>query len=162
MAACIEATLCYLRHENEVLMLHRNTRPDDLHFGRYNGLGGKCETGESPRECALREIHEESGLRPRRLRFAGHILFPLFDGRHDWSVFLFCGYEAEGKLLAQVKEGTLEWVPEPQLLSLPLWEGDRHFLPWVMAGRRFMARFDYEHGVYTKHEVHFIDEEDLV
>ena len=162
MANCIEATLCYIRRKDEVLMLHRNTCPDDLHYGRYNGLGGKCEPGESPWQCALREIREESGLQPQRLRFAGHILFPLFDGKQDWSVFLFCGYEAVGELLARVKEGTLEWVHQEHLLQLPLWEGDRHFLPWVLAERRFLARFEYDAGVYKKHEVHFIDEEDLV
>ncbi len=157
----IEATLCYLEHEGRVLMLHRITRKGDVHFGKYNGLGGKLDPGESPLECVLREVHEESGLRPGRVRFSGHIAFPAFDGTNDWSVFLYRAFEPAGELSADPAEGHLEWVPREKLLDLPLWEGDRIFLPWVLADRRFLARFHYENGVYKKHQVHFI-EEDLV
>ncbi|MCA9786675.1 MAG: 8-oxo-dGTP diphosphatase [Candidatus Cloacimonetes bacterium] len=155
----IEATLCYLEHDGQVLMLHRNSRADDVHYGKYNGLGGKLDPGESPLDCVLRELHEECGLRPGRIRFSGHIAFPAFDGSRDWSVFLYRAFEPQGTLSADPAEGALEWVPREQLLELPLWEGDRHFLPWVLADRRFMARFVYEAGVYRSHEVHFIDED---
>jgi 8-oxo-dGTP diphosphatase len=153
----IEATLCYVERENKVLMLHRITRPDDLHYGKYKGLGGKFEAGESALDCAKREIEEESGLLPHSLDFRGHITFPLFDGKNDWSVFLFC-CQAEGQNLRHPEEGRLEWVERDRLLDLNLWEGDRHFLPWVLERRRFLARFEYSDGVYVGHTVTFIDE----
>ena len=139
MANCIEATLCYIRRKDEVLMLHRNTRPDDLHYGRYNGLGGKCEPGESPWQCALREIREESGLQPQRLRFAGHILFPLFDGKQDWSVFLFCGYEAVGELLG-TRERRNAGVGTPRASAATSSLGRRPSLPPLGTCRATLSR----------------------
>jgi 8-oxo-dGTP diphosphatase len=157
-AVRVEATLGYLEDgAGRVLMLHRDRKPGDLHRGKANGLGGKCEPGEAPLDCMRREFVEESGLRPRRLDFAGHILFPAFDGERDWSVFLFRAAEPEGRLLEDPPEGRLEWVPRELLLELPLWEGDRLFLPWVLAGRRFLGRFVYEAGRLRSHELQFID-----
>lgn len=157
----IEATLAYLEDSRgRVLMMKRGRKPGDHHAGKWNGLGGKCEAGEAPADCALREIREESGLEARRLRFSGHILFPAFDGENDWSVFLFRAFEPVGDLLTESPEGWLEWVPREEVTALPLWEGDRRFLPWVFADRRFLARFDYEQGRYLSHEVRFIDDED--
>lgn len=159
MSHAVEATLCYLERDGRILMLKRDTRPDDLHFGKHNGLGGKLEPGEAPLDCARREILEESGLIAGRLRFCGHITFPLFDGKHDWSVFLFHGREPAGDQGPDPDEGHLVWVPKDELLTLNLWEGDRHFLPWLLAGRRFLARFDYLEGRYQGHEVCFLDAE---
>ncbi|MDP2359917.1 MAG: 8-oxo-dGTP diphosphatase [bacterium] len=158
MTQVVEATLCYLEREGRLLMIKRDKRPDDLHFGKHNGLGGKLEAGEAPLDCARREIAEECGLIAGRLRFAGHITFPRFDGSRDWSVFLFHGTELAGEQGPDPPEGHLVWVPRPELLDLDLWEGDRHFLPWLLAGRRFLARFDYEEGRYLGHEVCFLEE----
>ncbi len=169
----IEATLCYVEQGDSVLMIRRGKQPGDLHAGKYNGLGGKLEPGESPLDCARRELLEESGLRADRLSFAGHIVFPRFDGSNDWSVFLFRAADCDGALLEDSREGVLEWIPRDRLLDscyipgvppedarrgIPLWEGDRHFLPWVLSGRRFLARFDYESGRYVDHAVEFIDQ----
>jgi 8-oxo-dGTP diphosphatase len=157
MTHAVEATLCYLERDGRILMIRRDTRPDDLHYGKHNGLGGKLEPGEAPLDCARREILEESGLIAGRLRFAGHITFPLFDGERDWSVFLFHGTEPAGEQGPDPAEGHLVWVPRAELLELNLWEGDRHFLPWLLEGRRFLARFDYAEGRYQGHEVCFLD-----
>lgn len=158
MTPVVEATLCYLERDGRILMLHRDTRPDDLHYGKSNGLGGKLEAGESPLDCARREILEESGLVATRLRFAGHITFPRFDGSRDWSVFLFHAPDPAGEVGPHPAEGHLEWVPRERVLDLNLWEGDRHFLPWLLEGRRFLARFDYENGHYQGHEVCFLED----
>ena len=155
----VEATLCYLERDGKLLMLRRDKRPDDLHHGKCNGLGGKLEPGESPLDCARREILEECGLVAGRLRFAGHITFPRFDGARDWSVFLFHGTEVCAGDPVDPPEGHLLWVERDRVLDLPLWEGDRHFLPWLLEGRRFLARFDYEGGTYQGHEVCFLEGE---
>lgn len=82
-------TLCYVRNGDKTLMIHRNSREGDFHLGKYNGLGGKFEAGESPEECVIREIKEESGLDITEPQLKGVITFPLFDGVDDWYVFLF-------------------------------------------------------------------------
>ena len=85
------ATLCYVidRSTNSTLMIYRNKKPNDYHLGKWNGLGGKFNPGESPEECAIREIEEESGLKVKSVKMKGFITFPLFDGVEDWNVFLF-------------------------------------------------------------------------
>ena len=80
----INATLCYLRRDRYTLMLYRNKKPDDIHQGKWNGLGGKFEAGETPEECACREVREESGLIPDELVLKGVLTFPCFDGVNDW------------------------------------------------------------------------------
>jgi 8-oxo-dGTP diphosphatase len=138
----IEATLVYVKRGADWLMLHRGGRPGDIHAGKWNGLGGKVDAGESPLECAVRELREESGLEARGLRPCGHLTFPVFKDGIDWSVHVFLCDDFAGEP-GDCSEGRLEWVPESQLLTLNLWEGDRHFLPYVISGRRFHGRFDY-------------------
>lgn len=115
-----------------VLLIHRNRRADDAHFGKYNGLGGKMDPGEDAVACMRREIREEAGIECTRLELAGTISWPGF-GKHgeDWLGFLFRILAFEGTPLAENPEGTLEWVDVERVPSLPLWEGDRHFLPLI-------------------------------
>jgi 8-oxo-dGTP diphosphatase len=75
------ATLCYLRRNGHTLMLHRNKKENDMHVGKWNGLGGKLENGESPEECAVREIREESGYVAKNPIFRGVITFPRFSNK---------------------------------------------------------------------------------
>ena len=93
------ATLCYVRSGGRTLMLYRNRKPNDYHEGKYNGLGGKVEPGESPEQCMKREVQEESGLIPLSWRLNGMITFPTFDGTNDWYVFVFTITEYEGELI---------------------------------------------------------------
>ena len=109
------------------LMLHRTKKKNDVHEGKWNGLGGKFETGETPEECAIREVKEESGLLMKNPRMHGFITFPMFDGKKDWYVFLFTASKFEGELIDS-HEGKLEWIPNEELLKLNLWEGDRIFI----------------------------------
>ena len=85
------ATLCYVidKKSNSTLMIYRNKKQNDYHEGKWNGLGGKFEPGETPEECAIREIEEESGLIVKSVKMKGFITFALFDGVDDWYVFLF-------------------------------------------------------------------------
>ncbi len=148
------ATLCYLRTETHTLMLHRIKKENDMHAGKWNGLGGKLEPGESPEECAVREVYEESGLQVKEPRWRGVVTFPAFDGLDDWYVFMYVFYEFSGELIDS-PEGKLAWVPNERLQSLNLWEGDRIFLPWLWQERFFSAKFNYKDGRLLDYTVHF-------
>ena len=148
------ATLCYVINDNRTLMLYRNKKKDDYHQGKWNGLGGKFEHGESPEECAIREVKEESGLIMKNPKLRGFITFPMFDGEKDWYVFLFTAHEFEGKLIDS-REGTLEWIHNGKLFDLNLWEGDKVFIPWLFQEKFFSAKFVYENGKYISHSVEF-------
>lgn len=147
------ATLAYLRDGGHTLMLHR-TGTGDYHRGRYNGLGGKFEPGETPETCLAREVREESGLVVEEAQLKGVITFPLFDGLDDWYAFVFVVPRFSGRLSAS-PEGTLHWVPDAELADLPLWPGDRIFLPWLDGDALFSARFDYAEGGFRGYSAVF-------
>ncbi len=148
------ATLCYVRREGKTLMLHRIKKENDMHAGKWNGLGGKMEAGETPEECAIREVREESGLVTEALSLKGFITFPRFDGKKDWYVFLFVIDRFSGELIDS-PEGRLEWIDNDKLLDLPLWEGDRIFLKWLDEERFFSAKFVYLHKQLQDYSVQF-------
>jgi 8-oxo-dGTP diphosphatase len=147
----IVATLGYVlsRDRREVLMLHRNAREDDHHLGKYNGLGGKIEPDEDVLAGMRREIHEEAGITCDQLQLRGTISWPGF-GKHgeDWLGFLFVVTGFTGTPLERNPEGTLEWVALDRLHALPMWEGDREFLPLVFDGdpRPFHGVMPYRNG----------------
>ncbi|RPI90235.1 MAG: 8-oxo-dGTP diphosphatase [Chloroflexi bacterium] len=138
----ILATLCYVKRDGSTLMVYRNKKPNDIHAGKWNGLGGKFESGETPEECVIREVYEESGLSIRSPRLCGLLIFPKFKG-NDWYVFVFTAAEFSGELIDS-PEGRLEWIADEKILSLNLWESDHIFMPWLENGDFFSAKFDYE------------------
>jgi len=150
------ATLCYVknREEKKTLMLHRIKKENDVHEGKWNGLGGKFEQGETPEECVIREIKEESGLTITNPQLKGFITFPLFDGVHDWYVFVFVAVKYSGDLIDS-NEGKLEWIPDEKITQLNLWDGDQIFLEWLDQDKFFSAKFFYEKKKLVKHEVSF-------
>lgn len=148
------ATLCYVTKENKTLMLYRNKKQNDYHEGKWNGLGGKFEIGETPEECAVREIKEEAGLTVKSMKLKGFITFPLFDGKEDWYVFLFVIDKFDGDLIDS-PEGKLEWIDNNKLLELNLWDGDKIFIPWLFQEKFFSAKFNYERGEYKDYTVEF-------
>ncbi len=150
------ATLCYVidKEKNKTLMIHRVKKENDYHRGKWNGLGGKFEQGESPEECAIREIKEESGLTVKNIKMKGFITFPMFDGKEDWYVFLFVTDEFEGELIDS-NEGDLEWIPNDKLTEINLWDGDKIFIPWLFGDKFFSAKFNYKNGKFIDYEVWF-------
>ncbi|HNV70560.1 MAG TPA: 8-oxo-dGTP diphosphatase [Candidatus Ozemobacteraceae bacterium] len=146
------ATLCYLRREGKTLMLFRNKKPQDIHEGKWNGVGGKFEPGETPETCARREILEECGLTAHTLVMKGFLTFPLFAKGEDWYVFVFLVTDFSGELITSA-EGHLEWIPNEKVLYLPLWPGDRHFLPFLDQPGLFSGRFEYVDGQLISHEM---------
>nr|WP_307243019.1 8-oxo-dGTP diphosphatase [Catenuloplanes indicus] len=134
----IIATLGYVysADQQEILMIRRDARPDDVHFGYYNGLGGKLEPDEDVVSGMRREILEEAGLTCDALDLAGTISWPGF-GRNgeNWFGFVFRITAWSGTPLTSNPEGTLVWTPVEDVLAgaVPMWESDRHFLPLVFA-----------------------------
>lgn len=115
-----------------VLLVHRSARADDDHLGKYNGLGGKMLPGEDIAACMRREIEEESGLIVTAMQLRGSINWTNFGPKgEDWLGFIFLITSFTGVPLTSNPEGTLSWVLLEDLPSLPMWEGDRHFLPLV-------------------------------
>lgn len=137
--------------KKSVLLIHRNARPEDQHLGKYNGLGGKLERGESVTAGMKREILEESGLTVISLRLRGTVNWPGFGKNgEDWLGFIFVIDGFDSKPLTQNAEGTLTWEPIEKLLAgeLPVWEGDKHFLPLVFDAdpRAFHGVMPYQDG----------------
>ena len=150
----ILATLCYIKKDGRTLMVHRNKKPNDMHAGKWNGLGGKFEPGESPEECIIREVREESGLQIRNPKLHGLLMFPDFKG-DDWYVFVFTSSEFEGDLINS-PEGKLEWIPDENMTALNLWESDQIFFPWLDSDQFFSAKFIYAGDQMQSYDVSLV------
>ena len=131
-----ETTLCYIRRQGRWLMLYRNKKKDDINAGKWIGIGGRVEPGETPDACIRREVKEETGLALGSVHFHGVIHFRS-DSWEDEDMYL---YSSEDVLtdgaddLPVCDEGDLAWIPEEQLFDLPMWEGDRLFLEKIVQG----------------------------
>jgi len=132
---------------------HRNKKANDIHEGKWNGLGGKFEAGETPEECVAREVLEESGLSIQSPKLCGLLMFPAFKG-NDWYVFVFTATDFTGELIDS-PEGRLEWIPDEELTSLNLWESDHIFFPWIEDEKYFSAKFKYEGDMLREYKVVF-------
>ncbi len=146
----------------QVLLIHRQGRPDDQHLGKYNGLGGKVEPTEDVAAAAAREVREEAGIDVTGLRLRGTVSWPGFgQGGEDWFGFVFVAHFDGGPVLADSPEGVLEWVDLHRLLAfdLPLWEGDRHFLPLVFdeSVAQFHGVLPYRDGAPVSWSVTMLD-----
>ncbi len=139
------ATLCYLKDGDKTLMLHRVKKKQDMHKGKWNGLGGKLENGETPEACAIREVYEESGLIVTNPQLKGFITFPNFDGQNDWYVFVYRFDEFSGEMIDS-PEGNLKWITSEEMSEISLWDGDRIFMEWLERNEIFSAAFNYKSG----------------
>jgi 8-oxo-dGTP diphosphatase len=145
-----------------VLMIHRNNRADDLHLGKYNGLGGKLERDEDISAGMARELREEAGIQATHMHLRGTVNWPGFGKNgEDWLGFIFLITGFNGHVLEANGEGTLHWIDLPRLLRacspnpaeraaavLPLWPGDLHFVPLVFDAdpRPFHGVMPYDDG----------------
>ena len=130
-------TLCYLEQNGSYLMLHRIKKEHDINHDKWIGVGGKFEEGESPEECALREVKEETGLTMHSWNYRGIVTF-VSDQYEAESMHLFTSSDFSGNRI-DCDEGVLEWVPIDQISSLPLWTGDRIFFRLLMENRPFFS-----------------------
>ena len=131
-------TLCYLERDGCYLMLHRIKKENDLNRDKWIGIGGKFEEGESPENCLLREVREETGLTLGSWRYCGIVTFVSDEWGTEY-MHLFHSEDFHGSL-RECDEGSLEWIEKSALASLPgLWEGDRIFLRMMENNEPFFS-----------------------
>lgn len=130
-------TLCYIEKDDKRLLIHRNKRESDGNYGKWLGIGGHFERGESPDECVLREVREETGLTLTGYAFRGVVTFV----SGDWIeyMFLYTATAFEGRLTNNCDEGDIQWVDREKMPSLPMWPGDRVFLRLLDEGAPFFS-----------------------
>ena len=128
------STLCHIEKDSCWLMMYRNKKKNDLNAGKWVGIGGKSEPGETPEQCAIREIFEETGLTVTNLRPAGLVHFRS-DTWEDEEMYLFSASEFTGTLTEDCREGELRWIPKEEIPDLPMWAGDRYFMEPLLEGR---------------------------
>jgi 8-oxo-dGTP diphosphatase len=149
-------TLCYLKRDGKTLMIHRIKKANDVNAGKWNGLGGKFDAGETPEACIIREVYEESGYTIRNPELKGFVTFPGFANEEDWYMFVFVARDFKGEMI-ESDEGFLEWIDDTRIMDLNLWEGDHIFIPWLDENRFFSAFFTYKEGCLLDHGVNFYD-----
>lgn len=120
------STLCYIKRDDSILMLHRVKKKNDINKGKWIGVGGHFEDGESPEECLIREVLEETGLKLTSYKFRAIITF-IYDKDIVEYMHLYTADEFSGDMI-ECDEGNPSWVPKSKLLDLELWDGDRIFL----------------------------------
>ena len=129
-------TLCYIEKDGCYLLLHRVKKKADVNGGKWVGVGGHFEEGETAEDCVLREVREETGLTLTDYRYAGRIRFDS-DVWPSEIMHLYHATDFSGELLADCNEGNLAWIDKREALALPMWEGDRLFLAKLDAGAPF-------------------------
>ncbi len=131
-------SLCYIEKDGAYLMIHRIKKKNDENHDKWIGVGGKFEAGESPFDCARREIKEECGVSPKNLRYRGIVTFVSDEyGTEYMHLFTADGYE--GEIDYNCDEGVLEWVEKEKIPSLPIWEGDKIFFDLLDSEERFFS-----------------------
>ena len=137
-------TLCYIEQAGKYLMLHRVKKHHDINAGKWIGVGGHVENGETPEECLLREVKEETGLVLTAYRLRGLVTF-LSDACEPELMCVFTADAFDGEVI-ECDEGELAWVEKSEVLALPTWEGDRVFLERLLSGdeRFFSIKLRYE------------------
>ncbi len=145
----IIGVLAYLlsKDKKKVLLIHRNKKKGDDHLGKYNGLGGKMEPNETALGTLKREIKEEAGVEAKEILYKGMINWRGFGSREeDWIGFIYRIDHYEGEVKQTCLEGDLEWVSINRLETVPMWEGDNLFLPYIFddTKKEFNAFIEYK------------------
>lgn len=144
-------TFCYIEKDDKYLMLHRVKKENDLNHDKWVGVGGKFEPDETPEECMLREVREETGLTLTKYQFRAILTF-LSDEWETEYIHLYTASEFTGTLL-ECDEGNLEWIPKSEIDKLKLWEGDKIFFKLLRETEDFFSlklRYEGEKLVETK------------
>ena len=145
-------TICYIDNGDSYLMMLRNKKKHDINEGKWLGVGGKLEAGETPEECVCREVYEETGLSLDEYTMRGIITFSPSDGSYEY-IYVFTSDKFHGQL-TECNEGELAWIPKDKLMDLALWEGDKIFLKLLLQNSPFFFFFlCYDGDVLTDSSV---------
>lgn len=145
-------TLCYVEKDNKYLMLHRVKKENDFNHDKWIGVGGKFEADETPEECLIREVKEETGLTLTKYSLRGIITF-ISDEWDTEYMYLYTASEYIGEII-ECNEGDLIWVPKAEVMELKLWEGDKVFLKLLDETRDFFSlKLRYEGEVLVENKV---------
>lgn len=139
----ILTTIAYLKKDGKTLLLHRIKKKKDINEGKWIGVGGKLEPGESPDECVKREILEETGYTVHSIRCHGYVTFPGLYYGEDEGMFVYSCHDFE-ETLKECDEGVLEWVDDDLIPDYPQWEADYHFLNWMEDDHYHHAKVVYK------------------
>lgn len=130
-------SLCYIERDGKYLMIHRIRKQNDENHDKWIGLGGKFEQGESPEDCVLREVFEETGLRLLSWKYRGIVTFVSDEWGTEY-MHLFWSDDFEGQM-HDCDEGVPDWIDKHELLKLPIWEGDKIFLELLDTDEPFFS-----------------------
>ena len=148
-------TLCYIEHDNAYLMIHRIKKKNDMNKDKWIGVGGKFEAGETPFDCARREIMEETGLIFKDLNYRGIVTFVSNEYGTEY-MHLFTATEYDGEIDYNCDEGKLEWVKKEDINSLPIWEGDKIFFDLLDKNTDFFSlKLCYEGDKLVSHTIEY-------
>lgn len=131
-------TLCYIEQDGSYLLMHRTKKKNDVNQDKWIGIGGKFEKQESPEDCLLREVWEETGLTLTQYRYRGIVTFVYGENPAEY-MHLFTADGFTGTLKEDCPEGELAWLPKEKLLELPIWEGDKIFLKLLQENAPFFS-----------------------
>lgn len=153
----LNTSLCYIEKDNKYLMLHRTKKQNDMNHDKWLGIGGKFECGETPYECARREILEESGLIANKLFYRGIVTF-VSDEYGTEYMHLFTCDDFSGEVNFSCDEGELVWVSFDEISNLPIWEGDKIFFELLKTEKRFFSlKLNYSGDKLVSHKIELRD-----
>ena len=124
-----ETVLCYLKKDEQYLLLYRNKKANDMNEGKWVGVGGHVEEGETIDQAAIREVKEETGFHVHSLSCAGSVLF--INDIYQEMMYVYEITDFSGKEI-ECNEGELKWIPIKDIYNYPMWEGDKEFLPLLI------------------------------
>ena len=130
-----KTVLCYLHREDKYLLLYRNKKKADINEGKWIGIGGHLELGETKEQALIREVKEETGLTINSYEYRGDLIF--INDDYEEIMYLFTSDDFSGDII-ECDEGELHWIDKDKILSLNLWEGDRTFLPKLLNSKEFI------------------------
>ncbi len=139
----ILSTLCYIEKDEKYLMLHRTKKKNDINKDKWLGIGGKFEAGESPEECMIREVKEETGLTLNTYRLRCIVTYVSTNWETEY-MYVFTSNDFTGELI-ECNEGDLKWIPKNIITELNTWEGDKIFIEKIQNNNKFFTvKFNYD------------------
>ena len=148
----ILSTLCYIEKDKKYLMLHRTKKKNDINKDKWLGIGGKFEDGESPEECIIREVKEETGLTLNTYKLRCIVTYVSTNWETEY-MYVFTSNDFSGELI-ECDEGDLQWIQKDRVTELNTWEGDKIFVDKIQKDNNFFTvKFNYDGDKLIKYDL---------